>query len=71
MGFFKDFFEKEGSPRKSDYNQVDNLLDGLRCIYGVYPNVSRCERGGCKGGRSYHLTCPTYSEYRRRLIAAL
>ena len=71
MKFSKSFFENEDNTRKVDYNQVDNLLDGLKCIYGVYPNVRRCEGGGCEGGRTYHLNCPTYSEYRRRLIAAL
>jgi len=71
MSFFKGFFENEDNPRKTDYNQVDNLLDGLRCIYGVYPNVRRCEGGECKGGSGYAWTCPTYKEYRRRLSAAL
>ena len=63
----RSFFDREDSPRNIDYSNVDNLLNGLMCIYGVYPNRRRCEGGECKGGRGYAWTCPTYKEYRRRI----
>ena len=65
MDFFNSFFDSEYGPHNID--KQEDILRGLRCVLGVYPNVIRCERVGCEGGRFYYLRCPTYREYCRRL----